>query len=129
MKSRKQTFTDLKEGHLPRLRINDIEDMLPPVVVQNTATNLSGEMTFRLRNTHKECSQQKLGYIRSESKIFTRVEKLPARRTTLIQSDELYKFSDRTLTGLQTSLADITKNIRMEYLPKRRWSTLEKKKS
>ncbi|GKC55643.1 hypothetical protein Tco_1083241 [Tanacetum coccineum] len=50
-------------------------------------------------------------------------------RNRLMRSDELYKFSDRTLTGLQTSLDDITKNIRMEYLPKRRWSTLEKKRA
>ncbi|GJV79222.1 hypothetical protein Tco_1515092 [Tanacetum coccineum] len=46
-----------------------------------------------------------------------------------MQSDKLYKFSDRTLTGLRTSLDDITKNIQMEYLPKRRWSTLEKKRA
>ncbi|GJS92119.1 hypothetical protein Tco_0774755 [Tanacetum coccineum] len=50
-------------------------------------------------------------------------------RNRLMQLDELYKFSDRTLTGLQTSLDDITKSIRMEYLPKRRWSTLEKKRA
>ncbi|GJS86618.1 hypothetical protein Tco_0769254 [Tanacetum coccineum] len=50
-------------------------------------------------------------------------------RNRLMRSDELYKFSDRTLTGLRTSLDDITKNIRMEYLPKRRWSTLEKKRA
>ncbi|GKB82638.1 hypothetical protein Tco_0949533 [Tanacetum coccineum] len=50
-------------------------------------------------------------------------------RNRLMRSDELYKFSDRTLTGLQTSLDDITKNIRMEYLPKRRWSKLEKKRA
>nr|GEU36962.1 retrovirus-related Pol polyprotein from transposon TNT 1-94 [Tanacetum cinerariifolium] len=43
--------------------------------------------------------------------------------------DELYKFSDDTLTRLQTSLGDITKNIQMDYLPKRRWSTLEKKRA
>ncbi|GJX65944.1 hypothetical protein Tco_0300287 [Tanacetum coccineum] len=47
----------------------------------------------------------------------------------LIRSDELYKFSDRTLTGLRTSLDDITKNILMEYLPKRKWSTLGKKRA
>ncbi|GJR23252.1 hypothetical protein Tco_0971779 [Tanacetum coccineum] len=46
-----------------------------------------------------------------------------------MRSDELYKFSDRTLTGLRTSLDDVTKNIRMEYLPKTRWSTLEKKRA
>ncbi|GJZ24739.1 hypothetical protein Tco_0562198 [Tanacetum coccineum] len=32
-------------------------------------------------------------------------------RNRLMLSDELYKFSDRTLTGLRTSLDDITKNI------------------
>ncbi|GJT27050.1 hypothetical protein Tco_0907325 [Tanacetum coccineum] len=50
-------------------------------------------------------------------------------KNRLIRSDELYKFSDRTLTGLRTSLDDITKNILMEYLPKRRSSTLEKKRA
>nr|GEU55698.1 hypothetical protein [Tanacetum cinerariifolium] len=38
-------------------------------------------------------------------------------RNRLMCSDELYKFSDGTLTRLQTSLDDITKNIQMEYLP------------
>nr|GEW85828.1 hypothetical protein [Tanacetum cinerariifolium] len=46
-----------------------------------------------------------------------------------MRSDELYKSSDGTLTRLRTSLEDITKNIHMEYLPKRRWSTLEKKRA
>ncbi|GKE54707.1 hypothetical protein Tco_1489863, partial [Tanacetum coccineum] len=50
-------------------------------------------------------------------------------RNRLMRSNELYKFSDKTLTGLQTSLVDITNNIRIEYLPKRRWSTLEKKRA
>ncbi|GJU00515.1 hypothetical protein Tco_1110853 [Tanacetum coccineum] len=39
------------------------------------------------------------------------------------------KFSDGTLTRLLSSLEDITKNIDMEYLPKRRWSILEKKRA
>nr|GEW86138.1 hypothetical protein [Tanacetum cinerariifolium] len=50
-------------------------------------------------------------------------------RNRLMRSDELYKFSDGTLTRLLSSLEDITKNIDMEYLPKRRWSTLEKKRA
>ncbi|GJZ95424.1 hypothetical protein Tco_0667758 [Tanacetum coccineum] len=49
------------------------------------------------------------------------------RRLRLTRSDELYKFSDGTLTRLLSSLEETTKNIDMEYLPKRRWSTLEKK--
>nr|GEW01277.1 hypothetical protein [Tanacetum cinerariifolium] len=49
-------------------------------------------------------------------------------RNRLMRSHELYKFSDGTLTRLRTLLEHITKNITMEYLPKRRWSSLEKKK-
>ncbi|GKC61472.1 hypothetical protein Tco_1089070, partial [Tanacetum coccineum] len=51
------------------------------------------------------------------------------KRNRLMRSDELYKFSDGTLTRLLSLLEDITKNIDMEYLPKRRWSTLEKKRA
>ncbi|GKC83666.1 hypothetical protein Tco_1139383 [Tanacetum coccineum] len=43
--------------------------------------------------------------------------------------DMLPLFSDGILTRLLTSLDDITKNIHMEYLPKRRWSSLEKKRA
>ncbi|GJX55849.1 hypothetical protein Tco_0285746 [Tanacetum coccineum] len=42
----------------------------------------------------------------------------------LMRLDELYKFSDGTLTRLQSSLDDITKNIKMEYPPQRRWGSL-----
>ncbi|GJY34008.1 hypothetical protein Tco_0418477 [Tanacetum coccineum] len=49
------------------------------------------------------------------------------KKNRLMRSDELYKFSDGTLTRLRSSLEYITKNINMEYLLKRRWSTLEKK--
>ncbi|GKD13622.1 hypothetical protein Tco_1198029 [Tanacetum coccineum] len=51
------------------------------------------------------------------------------KRNRLMRSNELYKFNDGTLTRLLSSLEDITKNIDMEYLPKRRWSTLEKKRA
>ncbi|GJV24414.1 hypothetical protein Tco_1377109 [Tanacetum coccineum] len=46
-----------------------------------------------------------------------------------MRSNELYKFSDGTLTRLLSLLEDITKNIEIEYLPKRRWSNLEKKRA
>ncbi|GKA58448.1 hypothetical protein Tco_0757636 [Tanacetum coccineum] len=51
------------------------------------------------------------------------------KRNRLMRSDKLYKFSDGTLTRLLSSLEDITKNIDMEYLLKRRWSNLEKKRA
>ncbi|GJY81854.1 hypothetical protein Tco_0494605 [Tanacetum coccineum] len=44
-------------------------------------------------------------------------------RNRLMRTDELYKFSDGTLTRLLSSLKDITKNIDMTYLPKRRFYT------
>ncbi|GKA73288.1 hypothetical protein Tco_0779504 [Tanacetum coccineum] len=87
-----------KEGDFPRLRINDIEDMLL-LVVQNRLTNPSGNDGFDFAIA------------------------------LLMRSDELYKFSDGTLTRLRTSLDDITKNIRMEYLPQRIWSSLENKRA
>ncbi|GJT87861.1 hypothetical protein Tco_1069578 [Tanacetum coccineum] len=46
-----------------------------------------------------------------------------------MRTDELYKFSDGTLTRLFSSLEDITKNIDMTYFPKRRWSNIEKKRA
>nr|GFA70184.1 hypothetical protein [Tanacetum cinerariifolium] len=46
-------------------------------------------------------------------------------RNRLMHSDELYMFGDGTLTRLQSSLDDITKNIQMEYLPQRRRSSLK----
>ncbi|GJS17217.1 hypothetical protein Tco_0411689 [Tanacetum coccineum] len=42
------------------------------------------------------------------------------RRNMLIRSNELYKFSDGTLTRLRSLLEDITRNIHLKYLPKRR---------
>nr|GEU89101.1 integrase, catalytic region, zinc finger, CCHC-type, peptidase aspartic, catalytic [Tanacetum cinerariifolium] len=51
------------------------------------------------------------------------------KRNRLMRFDELYKFSDGTLTRILSLLEDITKNIDMEYIPKRRWSTLEKKRA
>ncbi|GJR41648.1 hypothetical protein Tco_1309751 [Tanacetum coccineum] len=51
------------------------------------------------------------------------------KRNRLMHSEKLYKFNDGTLTRLLSLLEDITKNIDIEYLPKRRWSTLEKKRA
>ncbi|GJY79722.1 hypothetical protein Tco_0485523 [Tanacetum coccineum] len=51
------------------------------------------------------------------------------KRNKLMRSDELYKFSDGTRTSVRFVLHDITSNLRMKYLPKRRWSTLDKQRS
>nr|GFA20385.1 hypothetical protein [Tanacetum cinerariifolium] len=46
----------------------------------------------------------------------------------LTHADELHKFCDGTLNDVQSALYDIAKGIRMEYLPKRKWSGLDKQK-
>ncbi|GJR60789.1 hypothetical protein Tco_1502951 [Tanacetum coccineum] len=46
-----------------------------------------------------------------------------------MRSDELYKFSDGTLTYVQYVLHDIASDLRMDYLPKRRWSNLDRQRS
>nr|GEY93805.1 hypothetical protein [Tanacetum cinerariifolium] len=51
------------------------------------------------------------------------------KRNRLMRTDELYKFSDRTLTSVRSVLNDITLNLRLDYLPKIRWSSLDKKRS
>ncbi|GJX10087.1 hypothetical protein Tco_0199946 [Tanacetum coccineum] len=51
------------------------------------------------------------------------------KRNRLMRIDELYKFIDGMLTSVRTVLHDIASNLRMDYLPKRRWSNLDRYRS
>nr|GEX10084.1 hypothetical protein [Tanacetum cinerariifolium] len=138
-----------KESDFPRLRINDIEDMLL-LVVQNRLINFSGDDVFDFAITLRmftrsiviqkrvedlqlavESYQKKINVTKPETtkpdirkkdlytpnqdpQGFIYVDTLGRNR--LMRSDKLYKFSDGTLTRLQTSLKDITKNIHMAKL-------------
>ncbi|GKB45630.1 hypothetical protein Tco_0896383 [Tanacetum coccineum] len=51
------------------------------------------------------------------------------KRNRLMRSDELYKFCDGTLKSVRRVLHDIASNLNMDYLPKRRWSNLDRKRS
>ncbi|GKB53114.1 hypothetical protein Tco_0903867 [Tanacetum coccineum] len=122
-----------KECDFPRLRINDIDDMLL-LVVQNRLINLSGDdvADFAINITKPDTTRQDLRKRHpytpyKDPQGFIYVDEF--KRNRLMRSDELYKFSDGTLTRLLSSLEDITKNIDMEYFLKRRWSTLEKKRA
>ncbi|GJU63840.1 hypothetical protein Tco_1245675 [Tanacetum coccineum] len=151
-----------KEGDFPRLRINDIEDMLL-LVVQNRLTNLLGDdvadFTIALRmftrslviqkrvkdlQLRVESYQKHINITKPDTTrpdLRKRHSYTPCKdpqgfiyvddfkRNRLMRSDELYKFSDGTLTRNLSSLKDITMNIDIEYLLKRRWSTLEKKRA
>ncbi|GJV59372.1 hypothetical protein Tco_1465472 [Tanacetum coccineum] len=151
-----------KEGDFPRLRINDIKDMLL-LVVHNRLSNLSrddvADFVIALRMFTKslviqkrvedlqlgvESYQKKINVTKPDttrSNLRKRHPHTPYKdpqgfiyvddhkRNRLMCFDELYKFNDGTLTRLLSSLKDITKNIDMEYLQKRRWSNLEKKRA
>ncbi|GJZ94382.1 hypothetical protein Tco_0666585 [Tanacetum coccineum] len=122
--------TRVKEGDFPRLCINDIEDMLL-LVVQNRLTNLSGndkKINITKPETTRPDIRKRDPYIPyQDPQGFIYVDN--QGRNRLMRSNELYKFSNGTLTRPRSSLDDITKNIQMEYLPKRRWSSLEKKRA
>nr|GFA05813.1 hypothetical protein [Tanacetum cinerariifolium] len=51
------------------------------------------------------------------------------KKNRLMRIDELHKFSDGTLNDVRTALHDIALEIRMEYLPIRKWSNLDKKRA
>ncbi|GJR57488.1 hypothetical protein Tco_1499650 [Tanacetum coccineum] len=118
-------------GDCPRLHINDIEDMLL-LVVQNWLINLSGDdvsnFTIALKMfTRSLVIQKRVEDLQLGVKSYQK--KIIVTKPETTKSDIRKRNPYRTLTGLRTSLDDITKNIRMEYLPKGRWSTLEKKRA
>ncbi|GJT45473.1 hypothetical protein Tco_0954188 [Tanacetum coccineum] len=51
------------------------------------------------------------------------------KRKRLMHANELHKFSDGALNDLRTALHDNDAGIRMEYLPMRKWSNLDKKRA
>ncbi|GJR06951.1 hypothetical protein Tco_0529935 [Tanacetum coccineum] len=51
------------------------------------------------------------------------------QRNRLMHSDELYMNSDGTLLYVRRVLHDISSSLEMDYLQKRRWSKLDKKRS
>ncbi|GKD18426.1 hypothetical protein Tco_1207584 [Tanacetum coccineum] len=50
-------------------------------------------------------------------------------KNRLMRTDELHKFSDGTLNHVQTALNDIALGIKMEYLPKRKWSKQDRRRA
>ncbi|GKC48311.1 hypothetical protein Tco_1066033 [Tanacetum coccineum] len=51
------------------------------------------------------------------------------KRNMLMNSDELYKFYDGTISFVHIVLHDIASNLRMDYLPKRKWCNLDRQRS
>ncbi|GJW45628.1 hypothetical protein Tco_0077274 [Tanacetum coccineum] len=114
-----QKLYTFKEGDFKRLRLQDIEDMLL-LLVQQKLTNLIIDKRSNLRN--------KIAYT-SHSVPHGMIYVDQFKRKRLMRANELHKFSDGTLNDVQTALHDIVAGIRMEYLPMRKWSNLDKKRA
>ncbi|GJT48169.1 hypothetical protein Tco_0974326 [Tanacetum coccineum] len=129
-----QKLYKFKEGDFPRLNLCDIEDMLF-LLVQKKISNLERDVIFNLKVALqmfirrvvilKRVEDLQLGVESYQKKL--NITKPKTFR--LIRSDELYKFSGGTLTSVRSILYDIASNLRMDYLPKRRWSNLDKQRS
>ncbi|GJV55593.1 hypothetical protein Tco_1456598 [Tanacetum coccineum] len=94
--------------------------------------------TYHARNYQTGIRKKRTWYSHSRPQGFIYVDN--NRRKRLMRSDELYKFSDRTLDELykiydvtlssaRSVLNDIASNLEMDYLPKRHWSNSEMKRS
>ncbi|GKA36801.1 hypothetical protein Tco_0723366 [Tanacetum coccineum] len=109
-------------GDFLRIRINDIEDMLllPEAWLSEAS---SEDLQLRVESYQKKINVTKPQT--TKSGIRKRDPYTPYQdpqgfiyvdnkgRNKLMRLDELYKFSHRTLTGLRTSLDDITKGYQM----------------
>ncbi|GJR50265.1 hypothetical protein Tco_1400786 [Tanacetum coccineum] len=119
-----QLLYTFKEGDFPRLRLQDIEDMLL-LLVQQKLTNLTIDERYDLNVAlHLRNRTAYTSYSDPQGVIY--MDNFDRKRLMCV--DELHKFSDGTLNDIRSALHDITKGIRMEYLSKRKWSGLDKKR-
>ncbi|GJX49580.1 hypothetical protein Tco_0276425 [Tanacetum coccineum] len=95
------------EGDFPRLHLNDIEDMLL-LVVQNKLLNLEGDEIVDLAVALCSAIYYSL---KTQGVIYEDMLK----RKRLMHTDELYKFSDGTLTLVRNTLDQMLKNLRLGY--------------
>nr|GEX18051.1 hypothetical protein [Tanacetum cinerariifolium] len=118
-----------KEGDFKRLRIQDIEDMLM-LLVQGKLTNLTVEERFAF-NVSLQMFTRSIVIQRRVEDLQLGVESYQKRLNltkldTLMQIDELHKFSDGTLTDVRTALDDRLKGIQIRYLPQTIWKKSDK---
>nr|GEW20189.1 hypothetical protein [Tanacetum cinerariifolium] len=111
-KSVKDIIKDEVKSLLPQILPKEVSDFSTPVI-HSTINEFFENVVLA-----KSSSQPKSTYEAATS--LTDFE---------LKKDELYKFCDGTLTSVRNVVHDIANNLRMEYLPKRKWSNLDRKRS
>nr|GFA14411.1 hypothetical protein [Tanacetum cinerariifolium] len=113
-----------KEGDFKRLHLQDIKDI---IVIQRLVEDLQlGVESYQKKlnlpkpDTYRADPKRKEAYTAySNPRGFIYQNK--DKKNRLMRIDELYKFSDRTLTDVRTALDDRLKGIQMQYLPQTIW--------
>ncbi|GKB36855.1 hypothetical protein Tco_0881797 [Tanacetum coccineum] len=112
-----------KEGDFKILHLQDIEDMLN-LLVQQKLTNLTIDERYDL-NVALRMFTRRIVIQRQVEDLQLGVESYQ-KKLNLTKPDT---FSDGMLDDVRSALNDIAKGIRMEYLPMRKWSNLDKKRA
>ncbi|GJW79572.1 hypothetical protein Tco_0143547 [Tanacetum coccineum] len=131
----------LKEGDFLNLHLHDIEDMLL-LQVQHKLFNLEGSDIIDLAVAQRMFTRRIIIRKRVEDvqlEPYTPSFDQPgvfyedsSNQKRLMQADELYKFSDGTLTLVQDKLYYRVLNFRMGYnkgMPRRKWSSTDQRQS
>nr|GEY43462.1 hypothetical protein [Tanacetum cinerariifolium] len=112
-----QKLYKFMEGDFPILNLHDTEDLL---------------LFFRVEDLKlgAESYQKKLNLTKPETSR-SNISKMTPYIAYKNPQGIIYldKFCDETLTSVRNVLHDIANNPRMEYLPKRSWSNLDRKSS
>ncbi|GKE09420.1 hypothetical protein Tco_1412971, partial [Tanacetum coccineum] len=103
------------------LHMHDIEDMLL-LLVQKKLTNIERDVIFDL-GVALQMFTKRIVILKRVKNLQLGVESYQKKFN--ITKPETF----RTLTSIRTALHDITSNLRMDYLPKRRWSNLDRQRS
>ncbi|GJX48481.1 hypothetical protein Tco_0273671 [Tanacetum coccineum] len=116
-----QELHTFREGDFPRLRLQDIKDMLLLLVQQKLSNltiderydlNVALRMFTRRIVIQRSDLRNRIAYTSySDPHGIIYVDQFDRKR--LIRADELYKSSDGTLDDVRTALHDISKGIRM----------------
>ncbi|GJX58968.1 hypothetical protein Tco_0290358 [Tanacetum coccineum] len=123
-----QQLYKFKEGDFPRLNLRDIKDLML-LLVQKKLSNLEKDVIFDLNVALRMSDITKITRYTAYNNPQGIIYQDKFQRNRLMSCDELYKLCDGTLSSVRKVLHDIASILEMDYLPKRRWSKLDRKRS
>ncbi|GJT30425.1 hypothetical protein Tco_0910700 [Tanacetum coccineum] len=125
-----QSLHKFKEGDFQRLNLRDIEDLLL-LLVQKKLSNLEQDVIFNL-NVALRMFTRRIVILKLVEDLQLGVKsyqkKLNITKSETFRSG-ISKLTPYTAYKKPQVLYDIANNLSMDYLPKRRWSNLDKKRS